>query len=221
MKRLATIAVLLCAVGCSKPEVILDGKPLGDWRAKLTGSNVGEKLAALDALGKLGEPAKDLVPELTAALKDGDKRVRENAVLALWSIGEPAAVAVPDLIALFADKVADVRVVAVGAVGKLAPPKEAVPALIGALKDGDKTVRGEAVRRLSDIGAEAKDAAAPLAALMLDRDPDVRVAAAYALGEIGPAAKVAVPALELAKKDRYKDVRSAAAHALGLINAKP
>ena len=94
---------------------------------------------------------------------------------------------------------------------------EAVPALIAALKDSYWHVREAAADALGNIGPAAKDAVPALIAALKDSNKFVRRATAYALGGIGPVAKEAVPALIVALKDSAWRVRKAAAEALGNI----
>ena len=62
--------------------------------------------------------------------------------------------------------------------------KDAVPALMQALKDQDEWVRGNAARALGWIGSGAKDAVPALIQALQDQDAQVRFAAAYALGQV-------------------------------------
>jgi HEAT repeat protein len=71
-------------------------------------------------------------------------------------------------------------VVALGHVGAADP--EAIPAVIGAVKDRDAVVRREAVLAL--LNANARDALPALTEAQKDRDPQVRAYAAKALERI-------------------------------------
>jgi HEAT repeat protein len=95
-----------------------------------------------------------------------------------------------------------------------AEAKEAVPALIAALKDQDGVVRSSAADALGRMGGEAVPA---LIAALKDQDGVVRRFAADALGRMGAAAKEAAPALIAALKDQDGVVRNSAADALGQI----
>ncbi len=100
---------------------------------------------------------------------------------------------VPTLIHKLKDRDKEVRFNAAYAVGKIGPAaKEAVPALIAALKDEYRWVAASA---LGKIGPAAVPA---LIAALKDEDGSVRVSAAFALGWIGPAA---FPSLIAALKD--------------------
>ena len=105
-----------------------------------------------------------------------------------------------------------------GALNNIGPDaKEAVPALIEALKDEDKTARQNAAEALGNMGPDAKDAVPTLIETLKDKYGAVRRAAADALGSIGPDAEEAVPALIEALKNKDGTVHRAAASALGSI----
>jgi HEAT repeat protein len=67
-------------------------------------------------------------------------------------------------------------VLALGHVGTADPA--AIPALIGAVKDRDATVRSQAILALLNIGPDAKDALPVLNDVVKDTDPMVRSYAA-------------------------------------------
>jgi HEAT repeat protein len=74
---------------------------------------------------------------------------------------------------------------ALGDVVESAARAQAVPALIGALRDDRAEVRAEAALALGDL--ESPDAVEPLAGRLADMEPTVRQAAAIALGKLGHA----------------------------------
>ncbi len=55
----------------------------------LKDENVEVRLAAIQALGRIGRNAKAAVPALTAMLRDQDSTIRSGAARALAKIGEP------------------------------------------------------------------------------------------------------------------------------------
>jgi HEAT repeat protein len=96
--------------------------------------------------------------------------------------------------------------------------KQAVPALIKALKHKNENVRSEAARTLGKLG-DKHAVSALIEALENDKDFFVRVLAAQALGKLGD--KHAVPALTKALKD-VDAVHMAAEEALEEIrNPRP
>ena len=64
--------------------------------------------------------------------------------------------------------------------------RDAVPALIDALRDEDADVRRAAVRSLGWIGPEAKAALPALKKALIDNDSSIRVAAARSMEMIDP-----------------------------------
>jgi HEAT repeat protein len=118
-------------------------------------------------------------PEVAAQiqrLKDKDPLVRRAAAGALGSALRNVNAAV--------------------ALGRIGPgTKQAVPALIAALKDPDAEVRRLAVVALGGIGPGPREVVPALIAALKDDNTFVRWSAAYALGMIGPGANEAVAAL--------------------------
>jgi HEAT repeat protein len=95
--------------------------------------------------------------------------------------------------------------------------QDAVPPLIGALRDENSIVRIAAADSLGRIGPEARAAIAPLREALKDDDRSVRRHAAFALGVVDPDNQSVIPALIEALKDNDKEVRRHAAVALGRI----
>jgi HEAT repeat protein len=134
---------------------------------------------AAEALGKLGMDAKSAVPALAVALKDPKKEVGEAAAEALGNMGKDAVKPLADLLKSGSPPPPpkgketkkkgpppdndnnEVRRKAAEALGKIGPDaKEAVDALIGALRDPG--CRAEAAAALGSIGPDAKKAIGPL-----------------------------------------------------------
>lgn len=122
---------------------------------------------------------RGVLPFVYPLLKDKDDDVRKFALDILGEIkeGVPAAEVVP----LFKDHNPNVRTAAAKAAGALGL-KEAVPELIGALKD-DEWVCFSAIEALGRLGAE--EAVPSIAAFLDDGSEALRYAAVEALGEIG------------------------------------
>jgi HEAT repeat protein len=95
--------------------------------------------------------------------------------------------------------------------------KEAVPALIEALKSPDWKVRRSAADALAGIGPDAADAVPALSETMKDLNAWVREGAAGALGKIGPAAKPALGLLVEAAGDKDEFLREGVMTALTAI----
>ena len=93
--------------------------------------------------------------------------------------------------------------------------KTTIPVLMGALKDPDRFVRGNAVAALAYFGDAPSVPASALIELLEDPDKDIRITAMEALRERKEGS--AVPRLVAALQDREKEVRWIAASALGVI----
>jgi beta-lactamase regulating signal transducer with metallopeptidase domain len=164
--------------------------------------------------GRAVTPATPADPKitaaLTAALKDEDDDVRQQALNTLVRMRAPIP---PEVFSsMLKDKAADVRQQAIHALGQQRDPKY-VSVIIEALKDSDADVRQQAAFALSRMrDARAVD---PLIAALKDADPEVRQQAAHGLGQIRDAR--AVDALIALLKDPNADVRQQAVFALGQI----
>ena len=86
---------------------------------KLQHENPEVRVNAAEALGSIGEGAKDAVPALIQALQDQNKDVRWNAVEALRRIGSLDTVSA--LIQVLQDADSDVRSIAAVALGEMGP----------------------------------------------------------------------------------------------------
>ena len=134
---------------------------------------------------------------------EGD-RVEIAAIQGLSAFPAAAAETVPELVRVIRDeKDPRVRWFTAAAIAKLGPKaKDAVPALIDALRSKDVATGGPVVVGMGSITEE---------------DGPVRLAAAVALGKIGREARFAVPALLKALDDPDSRVRAEAAASLGAI----
>jgi HEAT repeat protein len=149
--------------------------------------------------------AKQAVPLLTAALRDGDARIRAHAAEALAETGPLAEPAVPDLAnVLDKDSDPEARLQATVALANVGPAaKAAVPVLVDKLRH-DKAfgVRVTAAFALGLIHSSPQIVVPALVETVLkDEDPDARRAAMRGLGLFGPEAKIAIPLLQEAAKD--------------------
>ena len=145
---------------------------------------------AARALGFIGPPAREAVPDLEAALRQGDPRVAVHAAAALGSLG---ATGVPALIRSLGHTNASVRQAAsygLSAARTNAAP--AVPALRIALADTNAFVRASAAHALSCIWTVP---ATGLVALIDQETGLAREAVAHALLNSRAPARLAQPAL--------------------------
>jgi HEAT repeat protein len=143
--------------------------------AALTEKSSHVRRLAAEHLEDLGPHSKEVVPALRKALADEDSEVRESAVRALLRIDHPVGV------------------------------KEGVPVLVRMVEDKTHPYRSVLVRRLGELGPEARAAVPTLIDLLAGPPSHERDQAVFALGDIGPGAAAAVPAL-------FKAVRTGKSH---------
>lgn len=106
------------------------------------------RMAACDALGKIGDPAA--IPSLVIAVNGDDPNVKASAITALASFKDAEALSA--IQAALRDSVATVRIAACKACATLRL-EEAVPAIVyKASNDPEKAVKTEAMKSLADIG---------------------------------------------------------------------
>ena len=198
------------------------------------------QLAAIRYVGKVGLPAKNTVPQLLHCLEANECEIREEAANSLGLIASnPEKAAEALILALKREKQetssrksrtiyfdyhspfrelgrhARVRDAIGQALGRLG--KNAAGALVKALNDENRYVRGYAADALGRIRHDSEDAIRELGDLLDDRDRDVRRAAARALGQIGGRA---MPMLLLSIKDKDPAIRVEAAFALGIVGPR-
>jgi HEAT repeat protein len=120
-----------------------------------------------------------VVAALSAALKDDNKDVRQQALHSLMSM---RAAVPPDVyLTLLKDPDPEMRKQAVYGIGRLRDAKYA-DTLMSALKDDNREVRQQAVFALGQI--RDRRAIDPLIAALKDVNAEVRQQAAFALGQI-------------------------------------
>ncbi|HXU69135.1 MAG TPA: HEAT repeat domain-containing protein [Polyangia bacterium] len=172
------------------------------------GSDAAAALAALDALGAMGDRAA--VPRLAHLVESRfDDDVRGRALTALGDIGGDAATRT--LVSMLAGDYGDPRVRAEAAwsLGKFRNSGHSAAvaaALTEALHSSSPSVRANAAAALYRLGRAPDD----LARLVDDRDPAVRGNAALALGRAG---KAKTSLARLAERDEDRWVRAAAKRA--------
>ena len=146
-------------------------------------------------------------------LRHGEEHARRRAVADLAASGRTEALA-PLLVAV-GDESWAVRQAAIEALARVAP-EALLPALEGALRDGDDaSARNAAMEIYVRLGASATR---PLLALARDADEEVRLFVCVMLGSIKDEASV--PGLVQALSDPDTNVRHAAATSLGQIGSR-
>jgi HEAT repeat protein len=161
-----------------------------------------------------------LVPALTAALKDEHWLVRRSAAYALGCVERDAAPAQDVLEALLKDAFPEVRQNAAWALGKLGTA--AIPKLRVALRDGDPLVKRDAAAALGQMEpVPVRVALDDLLALCADKSPEARRAAVGVLVRIvGPEDEKATPPLRTLLADSDEETRRNAALALSNVGGK-
>jgi len=201
--RRATAIVALGGVVRHRPDATARELLLG----YAEGNDAAAALAALDALGAMGDRAA--VPRLSRIVGSRfDDDVRQRALAALGDIGGDEAM--HTLVTMLAGDFGDprVRAEAAWALGKQRRPSDAaLAALTEALRASPPPVRANAAAALYRLG-RAPDA---LVRLLDDRDAAVRGNAALALART-PKARAALQRLADRDDDRY--TRAAAKRAL-------
>lgn len=166
----------------------------------------GVRAAAAQGLGWLGNT--EAIPGLLDALHDPDENTRLMALMALTWINDESAL--PGLMTALTDSAVEVRRVAIGALlsastgqGHNPPWKEAIPALLDALRSPDRELRWAAATVLGQLGTR-------VVPVLLDvlGDPAIAPEVMQVLGNIGTAA---IPALLDALQDHQDNDKRALA----------
>ncbi len=186
--RVTAMAETVFAYLDAPPNVVFDlVRTLGNIT-----EDPGVRVFAANALGRMGEKARNAVPDLVRALGDERREVRSAASLALGRIGRPA---VPAILEAIKGNSASSRAGAASALGSMGTDAEdVISALIRALKDQDAIVRVEAISALEKSKTTTRPVASALIQVLNeDKDDIVRIDAARVLNKIGTAeAKAAV-----------------------------
>lgn len=174
--------------------------------------------AVIDALGRIGSPARPSLPALARAggrSTDIDQAIKRatDIILAASDSQDVAA-----LTRQLQSKDASVRLRAAKALAALGPAARfAVPDLLAAVGDPDADVRRAAVAALRTVQPDGRPSEYLLRAISLDfRDPDpaVRLLAVRSLARFGRAAGAVAAELEPLLGDPDPDVRKAVTEAL-------
>jgi TonB family protein len=159
--------------------------------AHLGDSDAPVRSASAAALGVLvvKNPADGpaALPALTAALRDPDLHVQEDAAEALGKIGPGARPAIPALRGLLTHK--ELRVAAAISLTQIDPvgtAAETLPVLIEILKDPKNPRRISVPETLGALGPLAAPAIPALTAALKDPEPFIQTAAAEALVKVRP-----------------------------------
>jgi S1-C subfamily serine protease/HEAT repeat protein len=152
--------------------------------------NAATRAKAAEALGLMGDKARDAIPSLLKHLGDQDEFVRRTIMTALTKVGNPSKTDVPMMVAALSDPNVNMRRYAATTLEKMGPDaRGASNELIAAIRDNDPVVRQAAARAVGLFGRDMKAAAkGPLEEMLKDSDRDNRMAAAEGLANIYGAA---------------------------------
>lgn len=190
-------------------------------RAALDDKNAAVAAWARAGLVKLGEPCPEHLLAAAKIVREGDAEAARQAAAAMALMKCPSPEAVRELIGALSREGAN-RASAARALGPMgAAAGEAVPVLMGLVKDKDAATRQAVLIALTGIGAPAVGAVPLLIEVLADPAPRFRELAANALGAIGPGARQAIPALNKATLDNEGSVQLAARRALAAIQGAP
>lgn len=183
----------------------------------LNDDNAAGRLAAIQALGQLGDKAAPAVNALVARLDDAG--LQSAVIDALGHMGAAAAPAVPKLVEI--SKKGDQTTTILPVLAGLGPAaKEALPMIYAGVRNTQPDVRASAVTALAAVetdDAKALEALVPLAAS--GQSGKVRRAVAHALVKYGPAASGAVPGLiTMLDKETERGEGMKALKAIGVKN---
>lgn len=184
------------------------------------------RLKAAGALEALGTPPERMAEAVAAGLEDPDVEIRADAAHYLKRARAPAVRFLPILLSCVRESQKsyakdsqrlsetqsqcrkDLRTLGI-------LPKEAMPILDDALREGDKEERRAAAEAIGKAGGAGRAEIPALAAALKDPERDVRWAAADALGSLGNPARESIPALtEVIRSDSDTDVRKRALRSL-------
>jgi HEAT repeat protein len=197
----------------------------------LRDSSARVRLNAAAALETLGTPPEAMADAIAVGLDDPDVEVRADAAHALRRAGAPAVQILPVLLGCVREsqrsrgrdssRVSAMQSQCRGDLRNLGIlPKEAMPILDDALKEGDAEERRAAAEAIGKAGGAARAEIPALIGALGDPEADVRGAAADALGRIGNAARSSVPALSrTVRSDPVAEVRQRALRALEDVDA--
>ena len=191
--------------------------------AMRTSPHADTRLFAAQSVGRFGEKAKPVVPEMVKLLPQQEPKVQIMIAKVILMLAPPNPPALNTLVFLLKSEDAEIRENAVSALRELGlTAHDAIPAIIPLLSDQNETTGRIAAWALYTAGTPP-ETAVPLLVSALKNSPlaGVRNSAAWTLGLYGPAAQAAGPALQAALQDKDPDVREAAQKALGALDGKP
>lgn len=159
------------------------------------GRGLGDRYAALDALGEIGPAAGEAVPALINQLAAESETNAYKVAEALGRIGPAAGAAIAPLERISAHSEDEsLRTAADLALWRITRGEKGLGALIKELQGGTDLAKSNALTTISQIGREAGPAVPAIAELLRDEHQDL-IGVVATLGEIGPSAKSTLPLL--------------------------
>lgn len=228
---------LLLVVGCfvvlnlssvHARSLVFLGKSVDAWRTALKNPDASVRRSAAFALGRMGEDAREAVPDLVARLLGDDDKVRDMAASAIGDIARALKGGNAEawqqsggrLVQVLKDDSSErVRRSAAYALGAFGPQAAgATDILRKALGDSKASVRQNAAWALGQIGLQAGEAVDGLCECLSDKDSLVRRDASTALGSMGKAGvRAGRPLIELVKSETDRVVKKTALDSLARI----
>jgi HEAT repeat protein len=182
----------------------------------MTDQDLGVRVAAMEAIGKIGVASDEVVRSLRQACDHPRERIRESAALALGRLGAGAKAAVPTLVALLHDPNGTVRVAAAEALWYIERHPAAMSLLIAVLSTDNPTEPPVLVtvppRFPGDVFHQEY--------VQVEDPLDVQESAIAAIQRMGPTATQAVSALRVLSKQTWRPAHIRAAVAQGAIDPK-
>ena len=199
----------------------------------LSSQYLQKRLAAADALLKIGPASVDALPELIVGLSDPFSAGREAVAACLANLGEAAEPSAAALVLLLADREGKVCQAAATALEQIGP--KSIPVLIEFLQMRDLArlnaqnaamenfstwvIKPTPDIRITDMQKVWGNLSWWISDLIKDliRWEYAQIAAMTVLGKFGPAAEAATPTLTQALNDPNPHIQLAAVHTLGQI----
>eukprot|EP00913_Durusdinium_trenchii_P034685 g32447.t1 len=204
MPRCAAITALGAMGDREGAKVVAQGLLDKNWQVRL---------AAAEAMARLGEAANGYASGLIGLLRDEFHIVRAAACRAIGALRMPEAL--PGLAQAFEDPSAPVRCSALTAATELVRgAEEYCHEVFKAVTDREPEVRAAAVRCLARHEVLGENYVGVVAQQLLDGSPEVRAAAVAGLGQMGAAGRGFQDEVSFMMNDPSDMVRQAAAGAL-------
>lgn len=171
------------------------------------------RLAAAEALGHLGDGARDMSGILIACLSDATYPVRAKTVEALGRLGVEAS-QLPDMLN---DKAQTVRIETCKAIAGMGESgQKYTPEVAALLSDSLNCVKVAAAKALAEMGENSQCYASVIASFLQEEDPELRLVAVEVLPKLGNYGAAFKDDIESLLQDPYPPIQEAASKAFKL-----